>query len=453
VSAENPSGGGNGGGGGELVLQGQTSDIALYRPPETVLAEAHKAAVALQDVIKNKKDPVMMNGQQYLEYEDWQTVGRFYGITAKVEKVEYVQYGAVRGFSASAVALRSDGAVISQAIADCLSDEPKWSKKAKYEWRDKAEGGGRERVQVGEEDVPLFQLKSMAQTRACSKVLRNVLAWVVVLAGYKATPAEELDASMERGGGGGSSPASSSEPKPSGSGRSEGAQGSSQGAGSQGGQPAASGQPAGKAGLPEGATTIKSVSTKKGENARGPWVKFFIKFEDGRSASTFSKTDGEHAERAKESGAHVIPKIKKEGDFFNLECFEPWPKKEKKEEHPNAHEDPPISGPEKILTMRETNTENGKRWFIQTDKRVLITDKEQHISDAQEARKENMSLTPKVEIIDGKNRLLAWEETIAMHAAEGEAGGEEQAEGPEEPAAEGKAEPAKRTRARKGGAK
>jgi hypothetical protein len=186
VSADNQSGGGN----GELVLQGQTNDIAIYRAPETILAEAHKAAVALQDVIKNKKDPVMMNGQQYLEYEDWQTVGRFYGITAKVESVEYVSYGSVRGFSASAVALRADGFELSRATGDCLSDEPKWATKPKYEWRDKEGGGGREKVQVGEENVPLFQLKSMAQTRACAKALRNVLAWVVVLAGYRATPAE-----------------------------------------------------------------------------------------------------------------------------------------------------------------------------------------------------------------------------------------------------------------------
>lgn len=39
---------------------------------------------------------------------------------------------------------------------------------------------------------PLFQLRSMAQTRACAKALRNVLAFVPVLAGYEATPAEEM---------------------------------------------------------------------------------------------------------------------------------------------------------------------------------------------------------------------------------------------------------------------
>ena len=51
----------------------------------------------------------------------------------------------------------------------------------------------KEKMCVGEESVPLFQLRSMSQTRACAKALRNALAWVVVLAGFQPTPAEELD--------------------------------------------------------------------------------------------------------------------------------------------------------------------------------------------------------------------------------------------------------------------
>ncbi len=310
-----------GGGREELsILQGQAADIAIYRPPEIVLDEARKAAVALQAVIAGKKDPVMMNGQQYLEYEDWQTVGRFYNVTAKVEKTEFVQYGNVRGFSASAVAIRSDGMEVSRAEADCLSDEPKWSKKAKYEWRDKPDGSGRERLVVGEEDVPLFQLKSMAQTRACAKALRNVLAWVVVLAGYRPTPAEELE--REQG----------SEPKP--------------------------------AGL-----------RKKGSNARGPWVLFTVNFEDGRSGKTFSKTDGEHAERAEKAGALVRPRLVKGEKGVDLEGFDPLkPEAPKTEEHPKPEHDEPINGAEKILTIRKPAVEGGTHWFIQTSKRIVKTE-------------------------------------------------------------------------------
>ena len=58
----------------------------------------------------------------------------------------------------------------------CMDDESKWS------------------------DKPLFQLRSMAQTRAQAKALRNVLAWVVVMAGYAPTPAEEMDGQNSRNG-------------------------------------------------------------------------------------------------------------------------------------------------------------------------------------------------------------------------------------------------------------
>lgn len=151
-----------------MVIDEPRTDLQIARAPEIVLAEAKGAAKALSDVIVNKKKPVIFNGEQYLEFEDWQTVGRFYGVTAKIVSTEFVDFGAASGFLARAVALRPDGMEISAAEAMCLNDEPNWSKK------------------------PLFQLRSMAQTRACAKALRNVLAWVVVLAGYKATPAEEI---------------------------------------------------------------------------------------------------------------------------------------------------------------------------------------------------------------------------------------------------------------------
>jgi hypothetical protein len=149
--------------------------LAVPRPPDVVLKEAQKAAKALSKVIEGKPKKVVFNGKTYLQFEDWQTLGRFYGVTAVSRSTKYVEYGEgdskVMGFEAQADALLvSSNQVISSAEAMCLNDEPNWSRK------------------------PLFQLKSMAQTRACAKALRNVLAWVVVLAGYAPTPAEEMEA-------------------------------------------------------------------------------------------------------------------------------------------------------------------------------------------------------------------------------------------------------------------
>lgn len=148
--------------------------LAIQRAPDVVLAEATRAAKALARIIESKPKKVQFNGKTYLQFEDWQTLGRFYGVTAVSRSTKFAEYGSdefsIRGFEAQADALLvSTGQIISSAEAMCLDDESNWSGK------------------------PLFQLKSMAQTRACAKALRNVLAWVVVLAGYAPTPAEEMD--------------------------------------------------------------------------------------------------------------------------------------------------------------------------------------------------------------------------------------------------------------------
>lgn len=152
----------------------QPDALSIQRAPDLVLEEATRAAKALAQVIESKPNKCEINGKTYLQFEDWQTLGRFYGVTAKARATSYVEFGEgydqVKGFEATADALLvATNQVISSAEAMCLNDESKWSQK------------------------PLFQLKSMAQTRACAKALRNVLAWVVVLAGYSGTPAEEMD--------------------------------------------------------------------------------------------------------------------------------------------------------------------------------------------------------------------------------------------------------------------
>lgn len=200
------------------ILGDVVHDVAVARPPELVLDEAQKAATALKRVLDQKPNKVMFNNEQYLEAEDWILLGRFYGVTAKIEWTRPVEFADVAGFEARAVAVRADGEIVSAAEAMCLNDEEKWRSRPKYAWCYVTKGGARvvddpgpdqivwednpakpgkkrpkkERTLIGEEKVPLFQLRSMAQTRATAKVLSNVLRWVPVLAGYRGTPAEEL---------------------------------------------------------------------------------------------------------------------------------------------------------------------------------------------------------------------------------------------------------------------
>jgi len=173
----------------ELAIR--ETEVGIITPPEVVLENARSAAKALVNVISTKKKPVIINGETYLEFEDWQTVAQFYGYTVKTGEAEMVELDGVKGAKAHAdlIDFRT-GEIVGGAEAYCMRDEDKWGTRPKYEWQ--GEGNNRKRVKVGDEIVPWFQLASMAQTRAGSKALRNRLAWVVVLAGYRPTPAEEM---------------------------------------------------------------------------------------------------------------------------------------------------------------------------------------------------------------------------------------------------------------------
>ena len=137
--------------------------------PKAIVRQAIEAAKTLQKIVSSRPKKLVISGKQYPFFEDWQTLGWFYNTTAKVSSTnELMEDGKLIGFRAVAIALKN-GEEISAGEAECTFDEDNWKGK------------------------PRFQLRSMAQTRACSKALRNCLAWIAVLAGYEPTPAEELD--------------------------------------------------------------------------------------------------------------------------------------------------------------------------------------------------------------------------------------------------------------------
>jgi hypothetical protein len=152
----------------------QHQDLTLATSsPKVVLKEAIEAARSLKSLLARKAKPVIIGGQQYLQFEDWATLAQFFKITARITSTTYIsrtiKNEVVWGFESTAEAIHiPTGQVISSASAECMSDEPNWK------------------------DRPAFQLRSMAQTRACAKALRNCLSWVAVLAGYQPTPAEEV---------------------------------------------------------------------------------------------------------------------------------------------------------------------------------------------------------------------------------------------------------------------
>jgi len=140
--------------------------------PQSIIDDAKAKAKILKDIVTQAPLTVKIGTTQYLKFEAWQTLGRFDRITAAVgwSRPLHNRANDIIGYEARAEVIQ-DGGMISAAEAQCTTDEANWKNKE------------------------LWQLRSMAQTRACAKALRNVLSWIVVLAGYETTPAEEMTTS------------------------------------------------------------------------------------------------------------------------------------------------------------------------------------------------------------------------------------------------------------------
>lgn len=159
--------------GKDLIVR---QDMEPALEPAQVVDFGKKAAEVLKDVVTQAKLTKMISGNEYIMFEGWQTVAKFYKHTVGIEwtKAIYLEENDrnpanLVGFEARAYVKDEKGIVISTAESYCGKDEDHWK------------------------DRPIFAIRSMAQTRASAKALRQVFAWVVVLAGYKATPCEEMD--------------------------------------------------------------------------------------------------------------------------------------------------------------------------------------------------------------------------------------------------------------------
>ena len=138
--------------------------------PETVTTNGLKAVTHLMKILDEKPDKVMINGKRHIEFDDWVLLGQFYGVDVDTsDEAEPVEVFGVKGFKAKASVINiKTGRKVGGATAYCMSNEKNWINK------------------------PFFQLASMAQTRAGSKALANILRGFVALKGISGTPAEEM---------------------------------------------------------------------------------------------------------------------------------------------------------------------------------------------------------------------------------------------------------------------
>lgn len=132
--------------------------------PVEVVHQTTLVADALADVLKKKRLFAAIQGKNYVTVEGWTLLGSMLGVFPVCVWTKELE----DGWEARVEARTRDGAVVGAAEAECRRSEKTWSSRDSY------------------------ALRSMAQTRATSKALRQPLGFVVKLAGYEATPSDEM---------------------------------------------------------------------------------------------------------------------------------------------------------------------------------------------------------------------------------------------------------------------
>lgn len=148
----------------EISIQTKGS-YDLVKPDQMVkMANVLKAYV-----VKNKLySPIA--GKNYVQVEGWQFAGSLMGLFPTVTEVKDLseKAGEIKWMATVEIKNIKNGEVVSRGFAVCSNKE---NKKKTFDE---------------------YAVLSMAQTRATGKAYRNLIGWVMKLAGYEGTPGEEM---------------------------------------------------------------------------------------------------------------------------------------------------------------------------------------------------------------------------------------------------------------------
>lgn len=153
----------------EIVVstaQVQLGSLAIQSSSQ-VIGRATELAKELAHLIDDRKLFSVISGKKYVRVEGWATLGAMLGVLPREVSVAETDRG---DFEAVVELVRAnDGQVIGRGSALVGADEPTWKSRPRYARR------------------------SMAITRATGKAFRLGFSWIMTLAGYEPTPAEEMD--------------------------------------------------------------------------------------------------------------------------------------------------------------------------------------------------------------------------------------------------------------------
>lgn len=142
-----------------------TTDLGT---PNDLITQATAQATALSRLIEDRKLYSNIGGRKYVRVEGWVPLARMNGVIPRETQNEGQPDG--RYIARVQLVRVADGVVLTEASGECGGpDEPMWQNR------------------------PPYARRSMAATRATGKACRLAYSWVIALAGYEATPAEEMD--------------------------------------------------------------------------------------------------------------------------------------------------------------------------------------------------------------------------------------------------------------------
>lgn len=149
---------------------------ALYaaEDPNEIIERAVARANALARVIENKHLYIQIGEGKHILVEGWTMLATLHNLSPVVTWSRRLETG--DGWEARVEVYAPDGGLRGGAEAQCDRSERKWADREDH------------------------ALRSMAETRATAKALRLPLGYVVALAGYEATPAEEMPEARAEGG-------------------------------------------------------------------------------------------------------------------------------------------------------------------------------------------------------------------------------------------------------------
>ena len=152
---------------GALVVR-EPDRLATAPSPVAMIEFATKMATALADIVERQKLYSTISGRKFPQVEAWMTVGRMDNVVAR--EAEHPIRHEDGSYEAFVELVRlSDGLVVGRASALCGTPDDK-------PWATRGEP----------------QRRSMAVTRATSRAFRQQYSWIMALAGYEPTPADEM---------------------------------------------------------------------------------------------------------------------------------------------------------------------------------------------------------------------------------------------------------------------